>query len=149
MTTPLRSTLTDTEITAMVARWYQALDRHDDLEDVLPFLVDDGLEMRFPEATARGHEGFRSWYDAVTHRFFDEVHTLTEVTVGSITADGADVTVVVNWQAKIWNAPGPKSQWLGFDAYQTWRVVADPGGAPQVKTYTVDRLEPMPGSAQL
>lgn len=149
MTTPLHKALTESAITSLVSRWYQALDRHDDLEEVLPFLVDDGLEMRFPEATARGHEGFRAWYDAVTHRFFDEVHTLTRVAVGQITPDGADVDVVVNWQARIWDAPAPTSAWLGFDAYQTWRVVPGDDGAPLIRTYVVDRLDPMPGSAAL
>lgn len=141
--------LTEQAIQAMVADWYRALDRHDDLTDVLPYLVDDGLEMRFPEATARGHAGFTDWYQAVTNRFFDEVHTLTSVAIGDHTAERAAVTVVVNWQATIWNPPSPKSQWLGFDAYQTWEVVAGPAGQPQVKTYTVDALEPMPGSASL
>jgi ketosteroid isomerase-like protein len=142
-------TLTDQAIQTMVADWYRALDRHDDLAEVLPYLVDDGLEMRFPEATARGHAGFTDWYKAVTNRFFDEVHTLTSVEIGDHTAERADVKVVVNWQATIWNAPSPRSQWLGFDAYQTWEVVAGADGRPQVKTYTVDALEPMPGSASL
>lgn len=141
--------LTEQAIRTMVADWYRALDRHDDLADVLPYLVDDGLEMRFPEATARGHAGFTDWYKAVTNRFFDEVHTLTSVAIGTLDAERAEVTVVVNWQATIWNPPAPKSQWLGFDAYQTWEVVAGPAGRPQVKTYAVDALEPMPGSAAL
>src|SRR5712691_707638 len=87
------------------ARWYEALDRHDDVESVLEMLIDEGLEMRFPETTARGHSGFRDWYQAVTHRFFDEVRTIREVTVTGGTPDAALATVVVNWQAKIWNPP--------------------------------------------
>jgi hypothetical protein len=140
---------TKTAIRSMVTDWYQALDRHDDLADTLSFLVNDGLEMRFPETTVRGHAGFGDWYKAVTHRFFDEVHTVTSVEFNELTADRADIKVVVNWQARIWAPPAAKSQWLGFDAYQTWTVVAGPGGAPQVKTYTVDAMEPMPGSAPL
>jgi hypothetical protein len=136
-------------IGSMVADWYRALDRHDELSSVLPYLVDDGLEMRFPETTSRGHDGFAEWYKAVTNRFFDEVHTVTEVTVSNLTADRADVKVVVNWQAKIWNPPAPKSVWLGFDAYQTWEVAASPNGEVQVKTYIVDELKSMPGSASL
>lgn len=141
--------MTETAIQTMVAGWYRALDRHDDLADVLPYLVDDGLEMRFPEATARGHAGFTDWYKAVTNRFFDEVHTVVSVEISEFAAGRAVVKVVVNWQATIWNPPSPKSQWLGFDAYQIWEVVAGPDGRLQVKTYTVDALEPMPGSASL
>jgi hypothetical protein len=141
--------LTEQAIQTMTAGWYQALDRHDDLADVLPYLVDDGLEMRFPEATARGHTGFADWYKAVTNRFFDEAHTLTSVEVRSLSDQQAEVTVVVNWQARIWNPPAARSQWLGFDAYQTWELVAGPAGQPQIKTYVVDSLAPMPGSASL
>src|SRR5256885_2883740 len=89
----------------MVADWYSALDRHVDLSEALTYLVDDGLEMRFPEVTSRGHDGFSDWYKAVTNRFFDEVHTVTSVDFNSLSADFASVKVVVNWQAKIWNPP--------------------------------------------
>lgn len=129
--------------------WYVALDRHDPLEDVLPMLVDNGLEMRFPETTARGHDGFAKWYDVVINRFFDEEHEVTKVDA-TITGDSALVTVIVNWQAKIWDPPAAKSTWLGFDADQTWVVV--PGDARsdiKIRTYIVNALTPMPGSASL
>jgi len=141
--------LTEAAIQTMVADWYRALDRHVDLDIALRYLVDDGLEMRFPETTARGHSGFADWYKAVTNRFFDEVHTVTSVDITSISDDSASVKVVVNWQATIWNPPSPKSQWLGFDAFQTWELSAGPGGSAQIRTYAVDALEPMPGSASL
>jgi hypothetical protein len=105
--------------------------------------------MRFPETTARGHAGFADWYKAVTNRFFDEVHVVKKVEVENLTDGRADVAVLVNWQARIWNAPAAKSQWLGFDADQTWVVVAGPDGVPRVATYVVNALAPMPGSASL
>ncbi len=147
--TAVEGALVQEAVQSLAARWYRALDRHDDVESVLEFLVDDGLEMRFPETTSRGHKGFRDWYAAVTHRFFDEVHTLGEVSLTTVGVDGAEVKVVVNWQARIWNPPAAKSQWLGFDAYQTWTVVTGPASALQIKTYVVDDLKPMPGSASL
>ncbi len=82
--------LTEASIDSMARAWYAALDRHDELESVLGFLVEDGLEMRFPEVTAHGHSGFADWYDAVTARFFDEVHTVREVTVTSMTPTEAE-----------------------------------------------------------
>jgi hypothetical protein len=140
---------TEADIRAMVADWYVALDRHVELAEALTYLVDDGLEMRFPEATERGHAGFAEWYKAVTHRFFDEIHTLTSVRITTLTPDRAELKVVVNWQASIWNPPAPKSVWLGFDAEQTWEVAPGPGGRPLIKTYIVDALKPMPGSGSL
>jgi ketosteroid isomerase-like protein len=147
MTAGRTQPLTEESIRTIAEQWYRALDRHDRLEQVLDFLVDDGLEMRFPEGTSRGHTGFAEWYKAVTHRFFDEEHTLTKVEA-TIDGDQATVQVLVNWQAKIWDAPAPNSSWLGFDADQTWIVVAGENG-PLVKTYIVNDLKAMPGSASL
>lgn len=142
-------TFTEATVRTAVADWYAVLDRHEPLDTALTYLVDDGLEMRFPEGTSRGHAGFADWYKAVTNRFFDEVHTVTSVEFTDFGAALATVKVVVNWQATIWDPPAAKSRWLGFDAYQTWEVVPSAQGTPLIKTYIVDALEPMPGSASL
>ncbi|TDQ46893.1 nuclear transport factor 2 family protein [Actinorugispora endophytica] len=131
-----------------VIRWYRALDRHDELSEVLPYLVDDGLEMRFPEGVSRGHAGFKEWYERVTTLFFDEEHTVRSVDVDFTGPASATVAVLVNWQARVWSPPAAQSRWLGFDAFQTWEVVLDEGRV-KVRTYTVDALDPMPGSASL
>jgi hypothetical protein len=136
-------------IRTMVVEWYRALDRHDDLPEVLPYLIDEGLEMRFPEVTARGHSGFIDWYKAVTNRFFDEAHTVKKVGITRIDAAGADLDVVVNWQCKIWDPPAAASQFLGFDAYQRWELVFPPEGGAKLKTYIVDDMKAMPGSGSL
>lgn len=142
------SRLTTAAIQRFAVAWYEALDRHDELTSVLTMLVDDGLEMRFPEVTSYGHDGFAQWYQAVTTRFFDEVHTVRSVAVRSNDGATAEVKVLVNWQAKAHDGQDAKSKWLGFDAYQTWTVVAAERGL-LIKTYAVDRMESMPGSAEL
>ncbi|MFJ7157682.1 nuclear transport factor 2 family protein [Streptomyces sp. NPDC101118] len=138
--------LTEDAIRTFAGAWYTALDQHVPLTDVLDFITGD-LEFRVPEDTFLGHEGFGRWYEAVTHRFFDEVHTVTKVEP-VIDGDRAEVRVLVNWQAKVWDPPAARSVWLGFDADQTWTVVPGPAG-PRIKTYTVNELAPMPGSASL
>lgn len=139
----------DSSLRTLAHDWYAALDRHAPVYEATEFLLDEGLEMRFPETTVRGHAGFADWYSVVTNRFFDEKHSVTEVTSEG-TGDEISVEVVVNWQARIWNPPAASSEWLGFDAYQTWVVVPDPeGNGPKIKTYIVDKLVPMAGSAPL
>lgn len=140
--------LTEESVRQFVQDWYDALDRHDPIADVLPYLSRNGLTMRFPEATLHNVADFRDWYDAVTHRFFDEVHELKRVDVRLVSPAHADVSVVVNWQARVWNPPAARSEWLGFDASQTWSVVLQ-DGAPRIRSYSVDDLAPMPGSAEL
>jgi ketosteroid isomerase-like protein len=140
--------LTTETVNQLVKDWYDALDRHDPVELVLPYLASNGLTMKFPEATLTGHDDFRAWYDAVIARFFDEEHVLKQVEVDISTPVHADVLVVVNWQARIWTPPAARSDWLGFDATQTWSVVLQ-DGTPRIRTYSVDDLAPMAGSASL
>ncbi|HEY8642553.1 MAG TPA: nuclear transport factor 2 family protein [Candidatus Dormibacteraeota bacterium] len=137
------------EVKDMVDAWYRALDVHAPVAELLPMLADEGLEMRFPEATLKGQPAFVEWYEGVTRKFFDEIHDMKELNIDPA-GDEANVKLVVNWQAKVWNPPDAKSKWLGFDAYQTWIVKRSPqSGRPVIATYIVDELRPMEGSAVL
>lgn len=141
--------LTTDEIQDLADRWYKALDVHAPVEQLHAMLLDAGNEMLWPEGPTYGHAEFTGWYNRVTRLFFDEVHTLKKVEP-RIDDDGAEVEVVVNWQAKTWSPPEAKSKWLGFDAYQTWVVVRSPEtGKPVIKRYVVDSLDPMEGSPTL
>lgn len=101
---PAERQLTEDAIRSFAENWYVALDQHVGLDDVLALITED-LEFKVPEDTFLGHEGFGRWYAAVTHRFFDEVHTVTKVEP-VIEGDRAVVRVLVNWQAKIWDPCG-------------------------------------------
>lgn len=136
----------DRVVKEWVASWYQALDRHDDIDKLWPYLADDDLVVVFPEVTARGRDDFRKWYTTVTSRFFDERHQVTSVRIGRWVDGTTTLDVVANWQARTWDPPAANSKWLGFDAYQTWEIVANP---LRIRKYVVDRLVPMPGSSEL
>jgi hypothetical protein len=141
--------LTAPDVRRLAERWYAGLDRHDDPAELTALLADEGLELRFPEGTFHGHAGFARWYAAVCHRFFDEEHVLTDIRC-EIDGARALVGIRVNWQARRWNPPAARSEWLGFAARQTW-VVARGGSdpAPRIRTYVCEALEPLPGSAAL
>jgi hypothetical protein len=154
--------LLESEVKQLVDTWYAKLDAHAPVEELLPLLADDGLEMKLPEVTLHGHAEFIQWYERVIRTFFDEIHTMKElhitlpeppgeadVQVGGSSRQ-AQVQLVVNWQARRWNPPAAKSEWLGFDASQRWVVQRLPNsGNPVVVTYTVDALTPMQGSVPL
>jgi hypothetical protein len=145
-------TITDSIVRNIVVTWFRALDRHDDLEDVLAYLDPEAFELRLPMETRHGLGGFRAWYEAVTHRFFDEQHRVTGVRITPSARWADHVTVVdvrVNWQARTWRPPAAHSCWIGFDAHQTWHLVAGPDGRLVVRTYIVKALDPMPGSADI
>lgn len=134
-------------IAAFAAEWYSKLDQHVPTADLLPMLAD--AEFVLPETTFRGAAAFARWYEGVIAIFFDEIHTVTSVAVER-RGERALVDVIVNWQARRWRPPAPRSQWIGFDAYQQWEMAASPAtGSPVITRYIVNELRPMPGSPAL
>jgi hypothetical protein len=149
MTVSTLAPLSTAEVKEMATAWYRKLDVHAKLDEFVPFLAEEGVEMRFPEATVYGFDGFRDWYEKVVNIFFDEVHTVKSVTLGSQNQP-SEVKVVVKWQATVWNPPAAKSKRITLDAYQTWYVVRSPiTGKPVIQTYIVDSLDYYSGSAEL
>ncbi len=145
---PQVAPLSTAEVKELAADWYKKLDVHAPLVELLP-LVDEEAEMKFPEATLRGLADFEGWYERVIRIFFDEVHTLKPAAV-SPTEAGADVKVIVHWEASVWNPPAAKSQRIKLDAYQTWKVRRSPiNGQPVISTYIVDELKYDADSAKL
>jgi hypothetical protein len=141
--------LTQAEVQELAEVWYYKLDIHAPFEELVPLLVSSGLKMVFPEMTAEGLDGIRTWYERVVTIFFDEVHTLKEVKMVP-KGDRVEVNVVVKWEASRWNPPAPRSERIVADAYQTWEVVRSPeSGKAVIQTYVVDSLKYYEGSAQL
>lgn len=150
MTVSSLSPLTYSEIKQLATDWYSKLDVHAPTEEYISMLAEEGLEMRFPEATVYGFEGFQGWYERVIGIFFDEVHTLKKVEPKPIGNDQLEVKVVVKWEASIWNPPAAKSERIILDAYQTWIVERAPNSEkPVIVTYIVDSLDYYEGSAKL
>ncbi len=141
--------LTAKEIETLAKTWYKKLDVHAPLVELLPLVSSNGLEMVFPEATLRTQAEFESWYERVIRVFFDEVHTVKQVK-STITGDGAEVKVIVRWEASVWNPPAAASQRIKLDAYQTWAVVRDcETDKPVISRYTVDEFKYDADSAKL
>jgi hypothetical protein len=141
--------VTEAEVSELAAEWYRKLDIHAPMVEILPLLADEELELVFPEGPAYGYKGFEKWYQRVIRIFFDEVHTLKEVTL-TRTGDAAEIKVVVQWEASMWNPPDAKSARINSDAYQRWVVKRSPEtGKPIVVKYIVDKLEYREGSATL
>lgn len=144
------SDFTESELKEFAAAWYRKLDVHAPLEEYKPLLADAELEMKFPEATITGFEGFAGWYDRVINIFFDEVHNVKEVKILSTSGDTTTIKVVVKWEASVWKPPAPNSERIILDAYQTWVVKRSPETQkPMVVTYIVDSLDYAEGSAKL
>lgn len=141
--------LTEAEVREFAEAWYRKLDVHEPLENYRPLLAEN-VELVFPEATVKGFDGYAGWYERVINIFFDEVHTVKETTLTSVSEEKADVKVVVKWEASVWKPPAPNSERIVLDAYQTWVVVrSSETQKPVIARYVVDSLDYAEGSARL
>ncbi|WP_262057138.1 nuclear transport factor 2 family protein [Streptomyces sp. STR69] len=130
---PSEQTGSDREIAGFVQRWYDLLSEHAPVEELLPFVADQGLVMAFPERTLYSHADFLDWYTAVGAAYTDQSHTVEEVTVHE---DGTrvDVDVTVVWTAKS-TADGTVSS---FRINQKWQLERPaPGARPLIVDYRV------------
>ncbi len=141
--------LSESEVADLVKIWYKKLDVHAPLLEFIPLLSDENLEMTFPEATLQGLIAFEGWYERVIRIFFDEVHLLKEVNI-NLQGDSAEVNLIVEWQASVWNPPAAKSERIKLDADQSWIVQrSSKSGEPVIAKYVVNALNYHEGSARL
>ena len=128
--------------------WYRQLDVHAPIDDVIPYLADDGLEFTIPEGTRRSHAEMREQLNAWYTTFFDEVHTMKELNI-TPNGDTADVKLVVNWKARIWNRPTRRASSSTSTRTRRWVVQRGASGKPEIQSYVVDYLDAQPDSAPL
>ncbi len=145
----MTSVFNQSEVQDFATRWFKALDVHTPPEAMESFLVAEQFVLVVPEGRFDKLVGFSEWYERALHLFFDEEHTLTEVSI--LAGDENEVTakIVVNWKASTWKAPEPRSKRIEMDAYQTWVLRPDADGRPRIVRYVVDEVKYAPGSATL
>jgi glutathione-regulated potassium-efflux system ancillary protein KefF len=140
---------TQSEVQDFATRWFKALDVHSTVKELESFLVVDEFVLVVPEGQFDKLAGFSEWYERALHLFFDEEHTLTEVTILSGDENEVTAKIVVNWKASTWKAPEPHSKRIDMDAYQTWVLRPDADGKPRIVRYVVDDVKYAPSSTTL
>jgi hypothetical protein len=133
--------LTEAEVRLFVYEWYEGLSNKDPLAQMRARIAADGLEMKFPDTTLRSVADFESWYATVTNAFFNQAHIIESCEV-SLDGGAADLKVKVRWETDIWKPPAARSHREAYESGQTWRLVRGPAGAPVIRHYSVDTLEP-------
>ncbi len=128
----MNNPITEEQIRKFAAAWFLALDVHAPTEECVKLLADSELRMIFPEKTLYGISDFKAWYvggtysdgtraPGVTNVYFDEAHNLQSVQP-QISADQANVRVVVGWQASWIEPPAARSKRLSMEFTQQWVV---------------------------
>jgi hypothetical protein len=147
-----RDAITIEQARAFADGWFLALDEHAPIERAYSFLADDGLSMQFPDGDIRDYASFKRWYERVTRLFFDEIHSVHSVEA-TIAGDGAELRVVVGWQASWFEPPAAKSNRTSMDATQAWTVRRSAKNAYglEIVTYnaTAEPFAYAPGFARL
>lgn len=127
-------------ILKFVRQWFSLLNDHGPVESFLAMLAPDGFVLQFPEATLSGEEAFRAWYQKVTNKYFDQSHDVKQLQIDP-GKDSIEITLLVNWRARTWEAPAAYSTCLDFDVIQSWRIKILPRDhQPVIKHYKVVEL---------
>jgi hypothetical protein len=133
MTTTDGQNLLSETVSAFARNWFDLLSAHEPVERLLRLVVDDGLEMVFPERTLRGHADFSDWYGVVGRSFADQSHQVERLGVAE-DGDRVDVDVVVIWRATQ-VSDGSK---IAVRANQDWRLIrAHDSGELRIARYRV------------
>jgi hypothetical protein len=134
-------------VTRLIDTWFRRLTDKAPVAEMLTLLDPDSLTMVFPEGSFSGEDGFRTWYAAVTARYFDQVHELRVLDV-ELHGERGDVDLTVDWQARIWQPPDPYSGWTGGHATQHW-TVRRRNGAAVITDYRVIAIHELTGPRRL
>lgn len=137
--------LTEKQVSDFIQDWFNKLDHHSSLEEVLPLVSDECLVMQLPEGTLYGKDEFKNWYEGVINTFFDEIHKVEETKI-NIEPKEITVNLTLEWRASRWKPPESNSEKLAFKAVQTWTLKGSPITKNAVITkYIVHKLTPLEG----
>lgn len=112
------------EVRQLVYDWFEKITYHAPIEDIIIHFFDDtpNMRMHFPDQDVSGIGDFRLWYSTVINTYFDQAHVVKSLEI-ELDEDSARVTIQVEWSAKYWEAPSPRSVHIRMDAFQNWRVI--------------------------
>jgi hypothetical protein len=127
------------EIGGFIQSWFELLNKHAPVAEVLPFVIDEGLEMVFPERTLRSHDDFTRWYAQVGVDYADQDHVV-EALSSTASGDFVDVDITVVWRAKK-TADGSQ---VAVRVHQSWQLTApSPTAGPMIAKYRVLTMDPL------
>lgn len=118
--------------TDFVRAWFKLFDRNADASEFSPYLVDKGLEMRFPgRAPIQSQASFRNWYADILAQYSKTSHEVKWICAKSLPNGETSIELDVLWLAT------PKDQGQQaprFLARQTWTLVPE-GSTFKIREY--------------
>jgi len=120
------------QVMSFAQRWFDSLSERQPIDEILPLLDLNSLQMEFPEATLRTETEFRDWYRQVGTLFRDQTHDVESLTA---TGDPArpEVMVTVVWAGTDAQTGRP----FRYRVEQTWQLGRDAAGELRISRYHV------------
>jgi protease I len=140
--------LNENKVRSFVYQWFYYFDRQVSVDNYLKEIVDDRLEIRFPEITLNSHADFKNWYKDIQDKLVSNTHTIKKLNVNTVLNDRNNVDLVVRWEARF-----KDGSTVALDISQVWDLVEQDG--IKLKTNLVKVLEqsqsdkPQLGDAQV
>lgn len=129
----------ENEIKSFVYQIFGFFDKHVDVETILQYLVDDQLEMDFPDTPIRSAQDFRNWYANVEQACEWNSHIIEKIDVRLGGHGRYEVDILLYWQA----LSRKESQIDVYKVMQQWLLVEGKTG-PKISRYIVKEFIPLP-----
>ena len=129
------NTYGENNIKSFVYNIFAMYDYHVPVAQFYPYLVNQGLEMQFPEGKLTSHQDFEHWYDvSVGENIKSNTHTLESLQVAVLGNKTYQVDLVVWWQAE-----NTKGEYLSYHFKQKW-ILVEEQNALKIQKYIVKQL---------
>lgn len=116
----------------MVYQWFSLFDRNASSDQFLPFILNDGLEMKFPERTLRSHADFNDWYSGIQKTIKSAGHKLSNVEFKQVDLVESEISLNVVWSAETF-----KGEKIVLKVHQIWRIIEATKDKPIIKKLEV------------
>lgn len=127
----------ENDVKSFVHHLFALFDKHVDVNQFLLLIVDEDLEMQFPEITLHSHADFKKWYVGIGEKYVSNTHQVERLSVKFPGAGKYEVDLVVYWQAVT-----RENKYISFRVHQVWTLDDGNGGQwPRILRYIVEELK--------
>jgi len=121
----------ENDVKSFVYSWFGLFDTNAPVKMFLPRMVDEGLNMKFPEAKIATHNDFIGWYEGILKNIATASHDVKDLQVDLTVDNKYLVQLLVLWQAKT-----VEGEQLRFLAQQRWIILVQ-DDVLKIKSYIV------------
>ncbi|MDD5628776.1 MAG: hypothetical protein PHU21_06910 [Elusimicrobia bacterium] len=124
----------ENDIKSFVYHVFAMYDRHVHVGKLLPLFADQGLQMRFPDATLSSHEDFKRWYAGIGKSIKSNTHQVERLSVTLFGGGRYQADLIV-----LWRAEGRDGKFISMRVHQVWTMDDKAKGRwPRILSYIAE-----------